>query len=119
MQTNKQRGYHFEEKAANYLAGQGLQIIARNFFCKGGEIDLIALENQTLVFIEVKYRQTNQHGEPSEFINPRKLQRLYRCAQVFLMKKREYQDASMRLDSLCITGEPAKIEWLKNIYNGW
>ncbi|WP_044407047.1 YraN family protein [Thiomicrospira microaerophila] len=119
MPTNRQRGQHYEQIAAQYLTQHGLQIIAQNFFCKGGEIDLVALEQQTLVFIEVKYRQTNQHGEASEFINTKKLQRLYRCAQVFLLKHRQFQQAAMRFDSLCITGQPDKIEWLKNIYNGW
>jgi putative endonuclease len=117
--NNKQRGHHYEQIAADYLKQQGITILAHNYFCKGGEIDLIGLDNQTLVFIEVKYRKTNQHGHPSEFINTKKLQRIYRCAQVFLLKKPDYKHLTMRFDSLCITGEPAKTEWIKNIYNGW
>lgn len=117
--TNKQRGNHYENQAAEFLKQQGIQIIEQNFYCKGGEIDLIGLERTTLIFFEVKFRKTNQHGDPSEFINPKKLQRLYRCAQTFIQKNQGYATKEMRFDCICITHSPQKQAWLKNIYNGW
>lgn len=117
--TNKQRGHAIEQQVADYLQQQGVKILAQNFYCKGGEIDLIGWDHNTLVFIEVKYRQNNQHGSPSEFINSKKLYRLYKCAQVFLLKNQHYQQAMMRFDSIAVTSEPARLDWQKNIYNGW
>lgn len=117
--ASKQIGHRYEALAADYLQQQGSKILARNFYCKGGELDLIILDQQTLAFVEVKFRQNTNHGHPSEFITPTKQQRLQRCAQVYLQKNPAHQTREMRFDSLSIIGEPAQIDWQKNILCGW
>ena len=61
-------GTHYEEEAARYLEQQGYQILERNFFSRYGEIDLIAKDEDTLVFVEVKYRSGASFGDPAEAV---------------------------------------------------
>ncbi|WFE67857.1 YraN family protein [Thiomicrospira sp. R3] len=117
--NSKHIGQHHENQAKHYLSAQGLVILHQNFYCKGGEIDLIALDQNTLVFIEVKFRQTDSQGLPSEFITPTKQKRLVKCAQFFLLKHRQFEHYCMRFDSLSILGEDWTLDWQKNIINGW
>ena len=64
--NKRKTGQEQEVKAACFLKTQGYQILERNYRCKKGEIDLIAREGQYLVFVEVKYRSTNESGLPEE-----------------------------------------------------
>lgn len=98
---NKLRpGQRHEQLAQQFLIRHGHQILAQNFFCKGGELDLVTLNHKTLVFIEVKFRADPYHGHPSEFVNATKQQRLQHCAQVFLQRHPQYQRHEMRFDVL-------------------
>jgi putative endonuclease len=73
-----------EQAAAAFLQARGYHILERNFRCRGGEIDLIALDGSTLVFIEVKLRRTLQRGAPIEAVTPVKQARVMRAAQSYL-----------------------------------
>lgn len=117
--NSKHIGRAYENQAAEFIAAHGMTILAKNFYCKGGEIDLIAMDQKTLAFIEVKFRQNTLYGHPSEFITPTKQKRLIRCAQFFLLKNRQFEHHPMRFDSLCILGNTQNIEWQKNIIHGW
>ena len=70
--NKRKTGQEQEVKAACFLKTQGYQILERNYRCKKGEIDLIAREGQYLVFVEVKYRSTNESGLPEEAVDLRK-----------------------------------------------
>ena len=74
-------------KAACFLKTQGYQILERNYRCKKGEIDLIAREGQYLVFVEVKYRSTNESGLPEEAVDLRKQRQISRVAAWYLTEK--------------------------------
>lgn len=117
--TNKQRGHHYEQLAAQYLQRNGYQILQQNFYCKGGEIDLIALKAETLVFIEVKYRKTNLFGDPSEFVSISKQKKLMQCAQVYLQKNANYQKHNIRLDVMTFCGDQLQPQWIENAFGGW
>ena len=67
--NKRKTGQEQEAKAACFLKTQGYQILERNYRCKKGEIDLIAREGQYLVFVEVKYRSTNESGLPEEAVD--------------------------------------------------
>src|SRR3990167_6959320 len=75
IMINKNTGRLGENMAAEYLRTNGYHILRRNYHVRGGEIDIIAKQNQTLVFIEVKTRRQNAGGYPEEAGTPKKLKR--------------------------------------------
>ena len=83
---NKIKGHYGEKTACDYLEDNGYEIIARNFNCIYGEIDIIAIKNDEIVFIEVKTRCQDYFGNPIEAVNKNKLQHLYNSANYFLYK---------------------------------
>ena len=70
-----------EQIATEYVEKLGYKIIKRNFYCKQGEIDIIAQDNQEIVFIEVKTRTNTNYGKPSEAINKVKLRHMCKVAK--------------------------------------
>ena len=74
-------GARAEGLAAEYLMRQGLAIVARNFRTRFGEIDLIARDGRTLVFVEVRMRRSPEYGGAAESITPRKRARLVAAAR--------------------------------------
>lgn len=88
-----------EDIAEEYLAKKGYKIIERNFYCKTGEIDIIALKDEYLVFIEVKTRTSNNYGTPSEAVTKKKLENLYRTAR-FYVYTRNLQNEFIRFDAI-------------------
>ena len=73
-----------ERAAADFLVARGYHILERNFRCRGGEVDLIALDGGTLVFVEVKVRRTLSRGAPIEAVTAVKQARVRRAAQEYL-----------------------------------
>lgn len=113
-----QSGKIAEDIAANYLARQGLKLIVRNFRCRFGEIDLIGLDRETLVFIEVRYRHNENRLAVIETIDQHKCRKLVITSEYYLIKYRNYQSYQCRYDVIAITGELDKpaIEWIKNAF---
>lgn len=101
MKTNihikKELGNIGEQIAAEYLENNNYQIIKRNFYCKNGEIDIIAKDNNEFVFVEVKTRSSINFGKPSEAVDCIKLKHLYKTAQYFLYKS-NYSNKFIRFD---------------------
>lgn len=102
-------GEQGEARAEMYLKGLGYQILARNLRTRLGEIDLLALEGETIVFIEVKTRKSDARGRPEEAIHPRKQKQLSRVAMA-LLKSRGWLHRQSRIDVITITGEPESPE---------
>lgn len=80
----QRRGMRGEEKAAQYLQGQGLSVLARNIHCRTGEIDLVVTDDSTLIFVEVRLRKSDDYGGGAASVGPAKQQRLVRTARFFL-----------------------------------
>lgn len=113
---NKQIGLKGEEIACNYLKKLGWKILEKNFrYSKYAEIDIIAKETNTIVFVEVKTRTTSNFGHPFEAINTKKINNIYKAALSYLKSTQErYED--YRIDIISILGNPnPKIEHIKNI----
>lgn len=106
------RGTQYEEMACAYLTQLGYHIIERNFSCRFGEIDIIARDGQTLVFVEVKYRKSAAYGHPFAQITPAKQNRLRMTANVYL--SRFTQECDCRFDGIGILGE--SLTHLQNIF---
>ncbi len=117
-------GSQKETDAKIWLEAQSLKVIAENFQCKGGEIDLIALQaekspagekQKRLVFIEVKFRTSEKFGHPAEFVDSGKQQRIQKCAQLFLMRHAEYQNFPLRFDVITMTANKSP-QWIQNAF---
>ncbi len=108
-------GHTFETKALEYLQGQGLKLIERNFRAKCGEIDLIMLDREEILFIEVKYRSSEGYGSASEAVTSSKKAKLFKTAQVWLAKNNKSPHHSyFRFDVITVTGTEHQIEWIQN-----
>lgn len=70
--NQREIGARYEQAAATFLLERGLQLISQNFSCRAGEIDLIMRDQQTTVFVEVKYRKNRHFGHAAEAVTPTK-----------------------------------------------
>lgn len=110
-QTSKQiSGAAAEDEALAFLLKQGMLEVERNFRCKGGEIDLIMRERDTIVFVEVRKRSKGDFGGALASITRTKQRRLIIAAQVFLQRYRT--PPACRFDVIGYDGE--QMSWLKN-----
>jgi len=90
-------GARGESAAEEFLRRRGYVIVARNFQCPLGEIDLIALDHGSVVFVEVKTRRGGDFGSPAMAVDRRKQQRMRRAAEVYMSRKRLH-DRPARFD---------------------
>lgn len=104
-QTTRAVGKAYEDKACAYLKSKGYRILDRNFTKRGGELDIVAKKDDTLVFVEVRYRADNRHGDPLETVTKAKQRRIIQTAQFYLLKKKLPQDRLMRFDVIAITDD--------------
>jgi len=115
--TKTQTGKYGENLAIEYLKRHGYKIIDRNFRIRGGEIDIIALEKSTLVFIEVKTRTSLRFGYPQEAVTKSKIYFLERAAK-FYRNANSHKNFPIleRIDVVAIdlTWDPPKIDLIKN-----
>jgi putative endonuclease len=97
MAYNKEIGKAGEDEAAKYLESKGYNIITRNFYCRIGEIDIIARDGDYLVFIEVKTRKSLKYGYPVESISKKKVRGIIKTAQTYIHFK-NIKEADIRFD---------------------
>ena len=107
-----------ENLALKHLKSKGYRILTRNFRSKFGEIDIIAIHENDLVFIEVKTRWSQSFGPPEEAITPWKIRRMIKAGQYFQMLHPNLPE-SLRLDAVAIDldaqGKLQRIEIIKNL----
>jgi putative endonuclease len=94
---NKIKGNYGENLAIDYLKENGYEILARNYKNKFGEIDIIAAEKETLIFVEVKYRENLNFGEGIEAVDFYKRNHIKSAAKLFIMKNR-LENVEIRFD---------------------
>jgi putative endonuclease len=103
-----------EALAADFLIARGLTIVERNFRCRTGEIDLIARERETLVFVEVRLRRSAAFGGAAASITTAKRQRIARAARFYLGTLG--QEPPCRFDAILLDALDAqRIEWLVDV----
>jgi len=112
------RGDAVETAALGFLQRHGLRLLARNAQARGGELDLVMLDGETLVFVEVRYRATSAFGGGAASVDAGKRRKLVRAAQAFLLRHPQHADASCRFDVIDAAGDPAtpRIEWLQDAF---
>ena len=93
-----------EDIASKYLEDNGYEIIARNFYCKQGEIDIVAKDKNELVFVEVKTRTNEIYGRPVDAITPYKQKHLIKSIEYFLYKYK-LENVFIRIDVIEVYAE--------------
>jgi putative endonuclease len=106
-----------EDWAVKYLKSNGFKILDKNFRCQIGEIDIVAKDKNTIVFVEVKTRKTDEFAEPFESVGKRKQAKIRDLAEYYLQEK-DYSDCEIRFDVLSIVsdGSDKKIEHITNAF---
>ncbi|MBK3332817.1 YraN family protein [Persephonella atlantica] len=108
-----QTGKQAEEMAAKFLENNGYNVIERNFRTRFGEIDIVATEEDTLVFVEVRFRRSKDFGLPEETINSRKIQKIVNTAYRYIsMKNPHFSD--IRFDVIAVDTEG--VRHIKNAF---
>lgn len=116
MSNSVDIGNQAEQLARHYLEKNGLCFVASNYRITGGEIDLIMIDADYLVFIEVKMRVSQDYGCILEIITPNKKQRIIRTAKHYLLTQDQTERVDCRFDVIGITQNPLQIEWIKNAF---
>ncbi|MBL4798585.1 MAG: YraN family protein [Oleispira sp.] len=109
------KGDDKERLAETHLIAHGFTLIERNFLCKGGEIDLIMKDQEYLVFIEVRYRASNEFGGALGSITAGKQRKLRRAAEFYLLQQFGNSPPPCRFDVIAIEGQN-ELEWIKNAF---
>ncbi|MCW8825408.1 MAG: YraN family protein [Gammaproteobacteria bacterium] len=99
--------------AIEHLRQQGLKLLDRNYHSRRGEIDIIMEDAGTLIFIEVKYRQSERFGDAAEMVTPQKQQKIIATALYYLQQHK--LDCVCRFDVIAITPNSG-IEWIKSAF---
>ena len=117
MRAKDLLGRRGEELAAGYLESQGMLIVDRNWRCPEGEIDIVALDGDSLVIAEVKTRKSLAYGHPFEAVGVAKLSRLHRLASAWC-RHHELRMPFRRVDVVAVlddgAGQP-RVEHLKGV----
>lgn len=115
IKNNKRKlGETVETAVCSYLNSHGYIILEKNFRCHFGEIDIIAKDNNYIVFIEVKYRKNAALGYPSEAVDFRKQQKIIRSSMYYIHQNRISINSNFRYDVISVLGN--KIIITKNAF---
>lgn len=114
-ELNYQKGRYGEDIAKEFLINRGYELVEMNYENKIGEIDLIMIDGEYLVFVEVKYKSDDKFGLPEEMINQNKLVQIRKVAESYLMinSQLRHRFLKYRIDAVCILGR--KINYYKNL----
>lgn len=104
MPRNRRLGANAEDAAADYVCGLGYTLITRNYQVRGAEIDMVALDGETLVFFEVRQRQKGGWALPEETVTLAKQKRLWQAAEQYLSDVLG-KEAVVRFDVIAIEGD--------------
>ncbi len=118
MTGTRARGAEVEAAARDFLIGQGLRAVAANANYRFGELDLVMLDGDTLVFVEVRFRRSAGFGGGVASVDARKRRKLVTAARAFLHSHRGFADATCRFDVIDGSGDPAAptFEWLRDAF---
>ena len=118
MGSTSARGARFESLASTYLEKNGLRIVERNFRFGHKEIDIIALDGETVVFVEVKGRTGSGFGSPGESVTRAKMRNIMKVAEAYLLR-REMANRPCRFDVVCVSlddNRDARFEHIRNAF---
>lgn len=112
--NKREQGSFYEQKARVFLEQQGLRFVAANQYFKGGELDLIMQDGQTIVFVEVRQRKSDRYGSAVESIDYRKQQKWQNAANMWLLKQHQsLETTNCRFDVVAFDGSQSPL-WIPN-----
>ena len=117
--TNRRAdGARYEDIALAHLERAGLALIARNYQCRYGELDLVMRERDVVVFVEVRYRGASRFGDGVDSVGAAKRAKLVRAASAFLAEHPRLAGAACRFDVLAIGGgeNAPSMDWRRNAF---
>lgn len=108
-----------EATARDFLVGHGLALIAQNYYCRFGELDLVMRDGNALAVVEVRLRGTRRFGGASGSIDRGKRQRIVRATRHLLLARRELRHLPVRFDVVALdsSGLPGGLEWIKGAFD--
>ena len=116
--TRKALGFKGEELAVQYLKKKGYKVIERNYRCQWGEIDLIARDKETLIFVEIKSRSSSGFGLPQDAVDRFKQEKLIQVAKAYMAEHRLQETIPARFDVVAVQFTPSgpDIELIKDAF---
>ena len=109
-------GTDAERAALLFLQSQGLKLIARNWRCKAGELDLVMRDADTVVVTEVRKRSRDDYGLAAETVDGRKQLKLARATKLLLAQRPDLADAPLRFDVVTLDAE-GRIDWIREAFD--
>lgn len=118
MAEHLRAGRAAEHIARRYLERSGLTVIAENYRCRRGELDLVMRHVADLVFVEIRYRRTTDPVTPEETVDRKKRRRIATAAAHFLQRHADYGDNPIRFDVVGVSGplRNPRITWVRNAF---
>ncbi|WP_233520519.1 YraN family protein [Flocculibacter collagenilyticus] len=114
--STKHKGDYYESLALNHLKKHGYRLIEANYNTRFGEIDLIVKNDDSLVFVEVRYRKNDHHGSAAESVTPSKQKKIIKTAQHFLTQF-NLTDTACRFDVIAFSGDNSQpLQWHQNAF---
>lgn len=116
------QGEDAEAACIRYLKSQGLKLLSTNFSCRLGEIDIIMLDDNMLVFVEVRFRKNNNFGGGLESITAAKQRKLRRTAELYLQQNDKHKNARFDVVSMSKNNQTSNnkqeytFDWIKNAF---
>ena len=117
-QHRKEAGVAGEDAALEHLRKHGLKLLARNYRCKAGEIDLIMLDGATLALIEVRYRADNSFGGAAASVTWRKQRRIINAARYLIVTRADLRRYPIRFDVAAVSPRAPglRVEWIRHAF---
>lgn len=105
-----------ERRAEQFLKTNGLKIVARNWHCRHGEIDLVMFDDEYLVFVEVRLRTPRGFANSAESVDCFKQRKLAQAASMFLATNPSWQERPCRFDVVGIEGDSGELAWIRHAF---
>ncbi|WP_269137655.1 YraN family protein [Pseudomonas sp. MMS21 TM103] len=118
--STQSSGKDAEELARLHLQQHGLKLLAQNWSCRRGELDLVMLDADTVVFVEVRYRRHSAWGGAVESVDARKRDKLTKAAMHFLQQESRWAKHPCRFDVIAINAEgnsTPRLNWIQNAFD--
>jgi putative endonuclease len=117
-ETTRSVGQRGEDEAARHLESQGLELLERNYRCRGGEIDLVMRDGSTLVLVEVRLRSSGEFGGAAASVGPKKQRRFAHAARHLMLTRPDLRALPVRFDVVALDGAAGatRIEWIRDAF---
>ena len=116
MSYHNELGRQGETRAADYLRRKGYQILTQNFYYQKAEIDIIALKEKTLVFVEVKTRNSDYFGDPQRFVSARKIKLMVKAADAYMRRHGLEHEVQFDIVAVLLNAKQQQITHIKDAF---